>query len=128
MLNYLRADFEAMNAAIDKPKLLDICEQPDLSTAAEEWTKEVLRIADLIIPKTQIKSANTSPWIDDKVIHLSNRKETKRRKAKRTKSQSHWNQYKDLNNSLQSLIHRKYNEYVATCTDQIHKNQKIFGH
>ena len=81
---------------------------------------------DRLIPKIKIKDGSTSPWIDGEVVNLSNKKETKRRKAKHTGQQRHWDRYKEYTRRLKDLIHRKFNNYVANCTDELAINPNKF--
>ena len=88
------------------------------------WSKIILDVANIIIPKTIVREENSAPWIDGETINLSNKKETKRRKERRTGRERHWRTYKEYNQRLQLMIHRQFNEYVAECTNKINTNPK----
>ena len=124
--NFRRANFEALNEALHNTDWQFLEETDNLDESLARWENTVKEITDRFIPKIRVRDMNTTPWIDGDVIHLSNKKETKRRKAKRTGRQRHWAKYREYNQRLQNLIHRKFNNYVANCTGEINDNPRKF--
>ena len=96
----------------------------DIDIACQLWTEAVKNIASKFIPKFQIKNKNSPPWIDGEVIHLSNKKETTRRKAHRKNSDSLWANYRSLRNKLTNLVNSKYLSYINNTVDSISSNPK----
>jgi hypothetical protein len=85
-----------------------------------------MNLVDSIAPKIKLKNNNSPPWIDSEVIHLSNIKETARRKAKREKTPASEERYKNLNNRLKNLLEAKYRNYINNSAELISSNPKRF--
>ena len=113
VFNFQRTNFEALREEYRNSDWARISEDMDIDEMVNSWNVILLDVANRIIPKTKVREANAAPWIDGETINLSNKKETKRRKAKRTGRARHWQTYKEYNQRLQLMIHRKFNEYVA---------------
>ena len=60
--------------------------EPDINKALSLWYTYVQCKVDKYVPKIKLRKHNSAPWIDGDVIHLSNKKETARKLAKRTNS------------------------------------------
>ena len=104
--------WDAMKQAIRESDLTGVLEENsyDVNNA---WNNVGNSIITLYIPLFRLKNINSPPWIDGEVIALSKRKETARKKARRTDSPQAWASYKRLRNSLRTLTRRKYNEYIS---------------
>ena len=126
VFNFRRADFDALNTTLRNSNWDFLDTEDDIDTLVTRWETTILQAANRIIPKTKVRDSNTTPWIDGEIVHLSNKKETKRRKAKRTGSARHWNKYLEYNKRLQDLVHTKFNAYIAGCTDEMANNPKKF--
>ena len=72
----------------------------DLNPLKQPFPTEVSNITDskdfdkqLVtenVPKIEIKSANSAPWIDDEVLKAVRKKERLRKRAKKSSSEYHW--------------------------------------
>jgi hypothetical protein len=81
---------------------------------------------DKLVPKAIIKNKYSAPWIDGDVIHLSNKKNSARLKAKLTNKPTDWNKYKFLNNKLKNLVHKKHKNFLNSCFKDIDYTPKKF--
>ena len=70
--------------------------------------------------------ANSSPWIDHEVNHQSNKKETARRKAKKSKKDRDFADYKEQNKILRNMIDYKHKQYINECSNDINNNPQRF--
>ena len=124
--NYNKANWVEMRQAILDTDLINVIDNAnsDVDKACQLWTQAVQKIASKFIPKFQIKNKNSPPWIDGEVIHLSNKKETTRRKAHRKNSDTLWANYRLLRNKLNNLVNSKYISYISNTVDSISKNPK----
>jgi hypothetical protein len=100
--------------------------QGDLDLAWEKWKCAVINIIDKVVPKVAVKNVYKHPWVDAEVIHLSNQKETARRKAKASGKVNDWNQYRKLNNDVKKLVKTKYNEYLTNALENVNICPKNF--
>jgi hypothetical protein len=126
VFNMKRANFAQITQDIAETNWSFIEEAEHIDNVLDSWENIVLNIANRHIPKKQVGGDNSYPWVDAEVIHLSNKKETKRRKAKRTGRRRDWDTYKRYNQRLQTLVHNKFNQYVADSTEEMGRNPKKF--
>ena len=68
----------------------------------------------------------TPPWFDSEIKHLLKRKETARRRAKRTNLPAHAAIYSNLRRECKRLIDVKHKSYVKELCEQVHDNPKRF--
>jgi hypothetical protein len=115
-----------INSGALQNQLKDITDQPSLDQAVKSWTESFICLCRNSIPNRKIKPRNTTPWIDREVRHQSNKKETRRRRAKKSNRQRDWAKYRQENNKLQALIHTKHKDYVNQCAREINTNPKRF--
>ncbi len=126
--NFKQADWIKVNEKIREANLEEIVNTSgdDIDLATEKWTQAVIHVLDESIKKCKIKNINSPPWIDGEVIHLSNKKERLRRKAKKSDNVADWNSYKTARNELKNLVNKKYNAYIENSSEDIAKKPKLF--
>ena len=124
-------NFKSFNYSLLRQKFFDlnlnrICNDlaENVDYLVEVWTARVKGVIDNTVPKIRLKSRNTPPWIDADVRHMSNMKETARRKAKRTNSATMWAKYRHLRNQLKNKVQSKYKEYIRCETEHIMSSPK----
>lgn len=123
--NYTKADWHGLRRALGQANLENTVNDT-VDQACETWTKTVIDIISRYVPKIRIRDINTPPWIDGEVIHMSNKKQTTWRRAKRTNSTESWTKYRRLRNDLRNLVHAKYNQYIKKLSDNMSSNPKRF--
>lgn len=128
IFNFKKFDFDRIKQHPDIHRLDNIVDEAgnNIDNAWLTWKDCLLRIINRVVPKITIRHKRNLPWIDREVIHQSHRKESQRRKAKRTNNRRHWDRYKFLNNNLKVLIRRKHKEYIDKCADDLASNPKRF--
>jgi hypothetical protein len=126
VLNYRRADFQRINTILRDSNLMAKANIEDIDEAVDAWTETVWNIIKSNVPSVKIRSANSAPWVDADVIHLSNQKHTKWKQARRSGTQQAWATYKEYNYRFTRLVNNKYNEYIRECTENINERPKMF--
>ena len=126
--DYKKADWVGLRKAIIDTKLSNLLNQYrlDVHKACSKWTHAVKSLIDKYIPRHKIRNINSPPWIDGEVIHLSNKKETAHKKARRKDNPDSWAKYKRLRNKLRNLVDFKYNKYIEDTTSAVNDNPKRF--
>jgi hypothetical protein len=125
---YNNANYDEINYHLSKLKLSDTVwlHKDNLDKAWYKWKNSVLSIIEQYVPCKNFNPKTTSPWLDGEVIHMSNLKETARRKAKKSGKVNDWSNYKDLNNRIKKLVHAKYSAYINDCFEELDCNPKKF--
>ena len=82
-------------------------EASDINDDWQRWTNLFLNCVALYIPQNTIKRRSTPPWFDSEVKHLMKKKETARRKAKKTLRRHHWAKFRKLRRFTNNLISKK---------------------
>ena len=82
----------------------------------KDWERLCDRFMDAVhhhIPTKIIKKRTSPPWLDSEMHHLLHKKETARRKAKKSCcSNNLWENFRNLRRSCKSLISRKRKELM----------------
>jgi hypothetical protein len=101
----------------------------DNDTVNQLWNTfkdKTISILDRHIPKIKVKNKHSPPWIDEEVIHTSKAKDTKYKKAKTSKTQADWDDYKTTRNRLKNLVNTKYKSYIRNVGLDLYNNPKKF--
>jgi hypothetical protein len=121
--NYRKAKTDLIKRDLN---LLSLPNTDNPNTLWSSFKNQVMSIINRHIPKIKIKNKTSPPWIDDYVINLSKRKEHKYLKAKKSKIQEDWNDYKQARNHLKNVVHNKYKEYISNLGSNLLENPKKF--
>ena len=124
--DYKRTNFIDLNSKISVFDLDVICDEcsNDIDQLVCKWTAKIKSYIKAYVPFIKSKNLTSHPWIDCDIKHLSNRKETARRKAKNSNSEQHWAKYRQFRNMLKTAITRNYNQYLSREASEITKNPK----
>ena len=96
----------------------------DFSTV--KWMDLFLAAVNDCVPKIEIKSANSAPWIDANVLKAVRRKERLRKRARRSSSAYHWAIFRLRRAELKSLIKWKRKPYFKGLSTTLTENSKRF--
>ena len=55
----------------------------DIDSVWKYWMNVIIKVVNVNVPHLKVKNSNSPPWVDTEVIHMSNKKKTARRKAKK---------------------------------------------
>ena len=125
--NLKKADLEGLKSSLGSRELIQLVESiSDVKNALSLWSTYVMDKVNKYVPKIKLRKRDTPPWIDGEVIHLSNKKETVRKLAKRTNNGNVWARYRKLRNKLKNLITQKHNAFIKESTQSIANNPKRF--
>ncbi|XP_068723999.1 uncharacterized protein [Montipora capricornis] len=114
--NFKKGDFDSLRTLLKSTSFNDIFQNNDIETCWSTWKQRFIEAVDKCIPKLKLKSANTPPWIDGKVIHSVNKRNTLRRKAVKNNTTGVWERVKQLRRETKYLIRAKFNGYVQKLT------------
>ena len=92
----------------------------DLSTV--KWMDLFLSAVNDCVPKIEIKSANSAPWIDAEVLKAVRKKERLRKRAKNSSSEYHWAIFRFHRKELKSLIKWKRKQYFKGLSSTLTEN------
>ena len=126
--NYKKANWLGLRNALTQSDLNSIIDlsRGNIDIACQQWTATIIDLMNKFIPKYTIPNINSPPWIDGDVIHLSNKKETARRKAQRKNTEGLWENYRKLRNELRNLTNSKYINYIKNSAYDLSNNTKRF--
>jgi hypothetical protein len=97
----------------------------DINKDWESWCDRFMDAVHHHIP-TKIIKKRTSPWLDSETHHLLHKKETARRKAKKSCcSNNLWENFRNLRRSCKSLISRKRKEFFQSAWSYEIKHKTI---
>lgn len=95
----------------------------------KDWQRWCDRFMDAVhrhIPTKVMKKRKSPPWLDNEIRHLLNKKETARRKAKKSSRINLWENFRDLRRSCKSLLSRKRKEFFQSLPSLMKSNTKRF--
>ncbi|XP_072048556.1 uncharacterized protein [Amphiura filiformis] len=109
----------------------DFVAHNDTSTPVEElWNlidKKLCQVMEDCVPSKYSSQRFNQPWINSSVKKLSRRKKRAFRTAKRTKSPTDWQYYKELKKLDQAECRKRYHSYVNNMTSEsFSSNSKKF--
>jgi hypothetical protein len=124
---YSKGDFEGLRESLRLLPLTDIVEgENDIDVAWSKWKDTFLAAVDTHIPSKLTSRTFTPPYFTSEIVHLLHRKETMRKRAKKTNSAEHWKKFRDLRRSTKRLIKTKKREYIKSLADTLTSNPKKF--
>ena len=86
----------------------------EINNVWNTWKTTLLSKVDQFIPKSNLKSKNSPPWITGEIIHLAKKKASVRSRAKASQSSTQWAKFKDLRSRIKKLILQKRKEYYKS--------------
>ena len=98
----------------------------DIDVAWQKWSESFINTVSRHIPTKVVKRRGSPPWFDSEIRHLFKRKETARRKAKKSSRPNHWENFRNLRRSLKSLVARKKREFLQSLPNLMKSNPKKF--
>ncbi len=96
----------------------------DIDVAWQKWNESFINTVSRHIPTKVVKRRGSPPWFDSEIRHLFKRKETARRKAKKSSRPNHWENFRNLRRSLKSLVARKKREFLQPLPNLMKSNLK----
>ena len=101
----------------------DIESIENIDVAVGKWEELLLEVVNKHMPlKTKRVRKKNSPWLNDTIFDLIKQRDKMKRKAKNTKLDLHWKEYKRLKNKVTFEIRKSkknyYSEKLAQCNDR----------
>jgi hypothetical protein len=125
---YNAANFDEISYYLNKANLSDIVinNSHNINFAWSKWKDTVTDIINKYVPKKVLSNRHSPPWIDGDVVHLANKKEVARKRAKKSGKLTDWDKYKELNNRVKNLVNSKHKSYLNHCFDNLNTHPKKF--
>ena len=128
--NYRKGNFsalrESVKSLISDVQLNETNEIVDINNVWYNWKSSLQSMIDQYIPKIQLKSKSSPPWISGEIMYLVRKKASARIKAKSTQLSIHWERFKELRSRIKKLISRKRKEYYTSLVESLYSNPKRF--
>ena len=88
--NYKDADFGRLQELLNYIPWDIAYDENDMDFSTVKWMDLYLAAVNDCVPKIEIKSANSAPWIDAEVLKAVRKKERLRKQPKKSSSEYHW--------------------------------------
>ncbi|CAB3987788.1 RNA-directed DNA polymerase from mobile element jockey, partial [Paramuricea clavata] len=125
--NYRKGNFSTLREYVKSlTSDVQLNEIVDINNVWYNWKSSLQSMIDQYIPKIQLKSKSSPPWISGEIIHLVRKKASARIKAKSTQLSIHWERFKELRSRIKKLISRKRKEYYTSLVESLYSNPKRF--
>ena len=98
----------------------------DIDSDWQQWMDLFLGAVADHIPVKTFKRKNTPPWLDNEIKHLLKKKETARRKAKKTGKLNIHEKFRALRRQAKKLIAEKRKEWFQGLPNLLKSNSKKF--
>ena len=98
----------------------------DIDQEWQNWSDRFLEIVSRHIPTKVLRRRRSPPWFDNETRHMLKKKETARRKAKKSGRLCHLEKYRALRHSSKALIKRKRNAFFQSLPGLMKSNTKKF--
>jgi len=127
VFNFKHVDFDVLSHAFISSSLYDIIQTaPQVDTLWLNWSRAVLDVTDLHVPKFKVKRKQDPPWFDREVRHSIKCKNTAWRRAKRINNEAEWANFRRTRNQTKSLLRTKYDSYIEALAETCKTNAKRF--
>ena len=125
VFNFHLADWNGLQRALGQYDLSP-SKSTHINTDWQQWKDFFLSVAAEHIPLKTFKRRNTPPWFDGEVRRLLSKKDSCRRKAKRTLFPRLWEKFCILRRSAKSLVRGKRTQYFHSLPSLLRSNSKKF--
>ena len=86
------------------------------------WSDLLLSAVDECIPKHQVKRSTNAPWINCNLIKLCRKKKLLYKRAKKSRKESDWVNYRKFNNQLKKECNSARWRYINNLTEELKSN------
>ena len=113
--NYRKGNLSALKESVQSlASDIRSIDSAEINNVWNTWKTTLLSKVDQFIPKSNLKSKNSPPWITGEIIHLVKKKASVRSRAKASQSSTQWAKFKDLRSRIKKLILQKRKEYYKS--------------
>ena len=124
--NYRLADWNGLLETLRLTDLSPSVTSTDIDSDWQQWLDLFLGALADNIPVKSFKRKNTPPWLDNEVKHLLKKKETARRKAKKSGRLNFHEKFRALRQQTKKLLTEKRKEWFQGLPDLLKSNSKKF--
>jgi hypothetical protein len=122
--DYSRANFEEMNRIFSSIEFE--FSTSDINDDWMVWRDTFLATADKCVPKKTIKGRYNPPWLTGEILSLLKKKETLRRRIKRTHSKSLQMKFKNIRSLSKKIIKESREKFFDSLSVSMTSNPKLF--
>ena len=109
---------------VDFNRACELIEETDWDSLLSEyvdestvrWTERYLAIMEQCIPRHSVRRKHNLPWLPTNIVRHIRKRNTMFQKAKRSKKESHYDQFKKLRNTVVSLMRKEKQKYFNNLT------------
>jgi len=113
--NYRLADWNELSETLRLTDLMPSINSTDIDSDWQQWMDLFLGAVADHIPVKTFNSKNTPPWLDNEIKHLLKKRETARRKAKKTGKLNIHEKFRALRRQAKKLIAKNVKDGFRTC-------------
>ena len=124
--NYRLANWNGLLETLRLTDLSRSATSTDIYSDWQQWLDLLLGAVADNIPVKSFKRKNTPPWLDNEVKHLLKKKETARRKAKKSGRLNFHEEFRALRRQTKKLLAEKRKEWFQGLPDLLKSNSKKF--
>lgn len=124
--NYRLADWNGLSETLRLTDLMPSINSTDIDSDWQQWMDLFLGAVADHIPVKTFKRKNTPPWLDNEIKHLLKKKETARRKAKKSGKLNIHEKFRALRRQAKKLIAEKRKEWFQGLPNLLKSNSKKF--
>ena len=122
--DYSRANFEEKNSIFSSIEFE--FSTSDINDDWMVWRDTFLATADKCVPKRTIKGRYNPPWLTGEILSLLKKKETLRRRIKRTHSKSLQMKFKNIRSLSKKIIKESREKFFESLSVSMTSNPKLF--
>jgi len=125
--NYKRGNYDNLCMMLNNSLLLDaISSAINIDAMWECWYNALLAVLDQCIPKITIKCSNDPAWFDGEMRHMTNKKKTAWKRAKKSNTATAWAKFRAVRNETCALVRVKQESFLNSLAVTCKENPKRF--
>ena len=123
VFNFNRADMVSLKEDIIS---IDLSKYDQIDNMWHHFRTKIINALDRRVPRIRIKNKTSPPWIDADITQMSRQKHSALKKALKTQSSIHWDNFKNIRNRLKNRVNWKYKNFIIQITDTLVTKPKSF--
>ena len=129
VFDYGRADFDGLRERLQTLNLEQrISDDDDINNEWSNWKNTFLAAVNDFVPMKRVKGRKSLPWVNNTILYLIKKKNTLRKRIKKSVSQSKhlMNKFKDLRSKIKRMLRENRLEYMNKICASRESNPKRF--
>ena len=126
MYDYNKGDFDGLQNALRAVDLTSLLGSENINIDWQNWKDAFLEAVSDYIPTKKLKGANPLPWINSEILNIIKKKETVRKKLKKSSSSYLKEKYRQLHKQTKQMLRESRDQYLASVEADYKSNPKRF--